>query len=191
MKVCPIALIGILAILPSFALAQPQQKEVANVWAKAEAKMEAHLKGIDPKMRYAEFKSERLSKYLPEFRVFRGLERNTIGQLSLFIVNKDGDIADFDDDDGGAIADFLRARKIKLNSENDATEFVKFFKELQGRDEYHNDNENWNYTTEKREGGWKVKINYIGDLSLSIMVPPTYEIDIDAQGNFRDLKEKN
>ena len=68
-------LAGFVALVAPFALAQSQEKENANLWAKAEAKIEAHLKGIDPKMRYAEFKSERLSKYLPEYRVFVGFER--------------------------------------------------------------------------------------------------------------------
>lgn len=183
------------------------------MWAKAEAKMEAHLKGIDPKMRYAEFKSERLSKYLPEFRVFVGFERNTIGQSSLFIVNKDGEITDLDDNDWGGIAEFLRARKIQVTTQEDASEFARFFAELQKAKSYvallHINTKNftvfdkrfieyyygpradsdWKYTSEKREGGWKVKVEWVGDLATSIILPPTYEMDIDEQGNFRDLRK--
>jgi hypothetical protein len=39
MKFSSTALIGILAILPPIAFAQPQQKEGTKVWAQAEAKM--------------------------------------------------------------------------------------------------------------------------------------------------------
>lgn len=163
-----------------------QQKENTNVWAQAEAKIEAHLRGIDPKMRYEEVKSERLSKYLPEFRVFRGLERNTIGQSSLFVVNKNGEIKDFDNDDRQAIAGFMRARKIQVKNQEDAIALVQFFEELQGDTGYHNTS--WKFTGEKKEGGWKVKITYVGDLDASIIMPPNYEMDIDEQGNFLDLR---
>ena len=212
MKTSPIALIGILTFLPTIAFAQPQPKESANEWAQAEAKIEAHLKGIDPKMRYAEFKSERLSKHLPEFRVFVGFERNKVGESELFLVNQEAEITDMDDDDREGISKFLRARKIQVKTPEDAIEFAKFFEELQEAknyvaglyintkgftvfdkryiEHYYGKTENWEFASEKRERGWKVSVNWVGDLEASIRIPPTYEIDIDEQGNFRDLKGK-
>lgn len=186
MKVSPVVLIGTLAFLPLVAFAQPQQTEDAKVLAQAEAKIATHLKSIDPKMRYTEFKSERLSKYLPDCRVFRGLERNKIGQLSLFILSKDGEIRDFADEDQGAIAGFLRTREVKVKSESDATEFVKFFEELQGNTGRHD--EDWKYTAEKQKLAWKLKIEWVGDSKTSIIMPPDYEVEIDEQGNFVGLK---
>jgi hypothetical protein len=176
---------------------------------------EAHLKGIDPKMRHAEFQSERLSKYLPEFRVFVGFERNTIGQSSLFIVNQAAEITDLDDDDWRGIAEFLRARKIQVKRQEEASEFVRLFVELQKAQNYvallHINTKNftvfdkrfiefyygpradsdWKYSSEKREGGWKVTVTYVGDPSASIIMPPNYEIDIDEDGNFRDLRRRD
>ncbi len=165
---------------------QDEPAPQAGVWAQAEAKIEAHLRGIDPKMRYEEVKSERLSKYLPEFRVFRGLERNTIGQSSLFVVNKNGEIKDFDNDDRQAIAGFMRARKIQVKNQEDAIALVQFFEEMQGDTGYHN--KAWKFSGEKKEGGWKVKITYVGDPEASIIMPPEYEMDIEEQGNFLDLR---
>lgn len=218
MKVSPIALIGILAILPPFAFAQSQEKEVANVRAQAEAKMEAHLNGTDPKVRYAEFRSKRLTKYLPEFRVFVRFDQFRIGESSLFLVNQNAEITDLNNNDQVGISTFLRARKIQVKTPEDVSEFARFFVELKLAPYYvwylydntndftvfdkqyiesysggkqHSGDADWNYTSEKSEGGWKVTVTYIGDLKNSIMRPPHYEIDIDAQGNFRDLREKN
>lgn len=204
---------GFTEFLVPVAYAQPQPKESNKAWSKAEAKIEAHLKGIDPKMRYAEFKSERLSKHLPEFRVFVGFERNKIGESALFLVNQDGEITDLDDDDLAGISKFLRARKIQVKTPEDAIEFAKFFKELQGAQNYvaglyintkdftvfdkrfleynygKRAETDWKHTGEKREGGWKVTIAWVGDLATSIVTPPSYEIDIDDNGRFRELKE--
>jgi hypothetical protein len=205
-------LVGFVALAP-FAFAQSQEKENANVWAKAEAKIEAHLKGIDPKMRYAEFKSERLSKYLPEYRVFVGFERNTIGETALFLVNQDAETTDLDDDDRAGISKFLRARMIQVKTPEDAVEFAKFFKELKGAQSYvaslyintkgftvfdkryieyyygERADTDWKYTSEKREGGWKVSVTYVGNPDASIIVPPRYEIEVDEKGNFREMSE--
>src|SRR5712664_688842 len=65
-----ILIAGFVALVPLLAIGQPGPEESTNTWAKAEAAIEGYLKGIDPKMRFAEFRSERLRKYLPDFHVF-------------------------------------------------------------------------------------------------------------------------
>lgn len=211
MKFSSTTLIAVLAILPSIAFAQPDGNEGAKVWAKAEAKIEEHLKGIDPKMRYAEFKSERLSKYLPEFRVFVAFELNTIGDKELFLVNQNAEITNLDASGSSDISQFLRTRKIKVETREDAIEFVKFFNELGSADwdisslynntkgltvfdkkfiqNFYGPESDWKHTSEKRQGGWKVKVTYAGDTLASIITPPIFEVDIDEDGKFRELRE--
>ncbi|MFK7850574.1 MAG: hypothetical protein AB8D78_06305 [Akkermansiaceae bacterium] len=217
MKFSPIALVGILSFLPSFVFATPPLPPSANVWAQAEAKIDARLKSIGPKISSVEFKSERLKKYLPEFRVFVRFDPDNVGQCGLILVNQDAEIIDLGNENwhGDAAAqylgvprltEFLRARKIQVRTQQDAIEFTKFFERLQGApghiaslqantekfEERIIDMEypstDWKYTSVKREGGWKVMVEYVGDPSVSIMMPPTYEMDIDEQGNFRDLR---
>lgn len=220
MKVSPIALVGILASLPPFAFSQSQQKESANVGAQAEAKIEAHLKGKDLKMRSVEVKSERLKMYLPEFRVFVRFERDRVGKSGLVLVNQDAEVTDLGDESwhGDAttqylrvplLTEFVRARKIHVKTQEDAIEFTKFFEGLQGASTYvaslrvntkdlaafdkrflemEHPSKDWKYTSVKREGGWKVMVQYVGDPAVSIMTPPTYEVDVDEQDNFRDLR---
>lgn len=200
-------LAGFVASAAPLAIAQSPKQEIADSWSKAqaeaEAKIEAHLKAIDPKMRYAEFKSERLRRHLPDYRLFVGLERNTFGEPSLFLVNvnQGAEITDLDDDDLAGISTFLRARKIQVKTPEAAIEFVKLVEELnfaQGyiADFYRNTkafavfdtccgrSEDWKYGSEKREGGWKVTIRWGGDLATSIVIPPLYEIDVDDEGIF-------
>lgn len=221
MKISTIIHIGILAFLQSFAFAQPQEKESPNVWAQAEAKMEDHLKSLGPKMLSVELKSERLKKYLPEFRVFVRFDRDKIEQSSLFLVNQAAEIADFGDDDWDheasakygrfpRLTDFLRAREIPVKTLEDAIGFTRFFEELQAAPDHvrtlrmdmknfaafdkqtmemvHPRDADWEYTSVKREGGWKVMIRFVGDSSVSIIMPPSYELDADEKGGFRDLR---
>jgi hypothetical protein len=214
-------LVGFAEYLAPVAFAQPQEKENTNPGAKAEAKVEAHLKGIDPKLRAAELKSERLSKYLPEFRAFGGFDQDGWGVSRLLLVNQDAEITDLREENwhGEAnakylrvprVTEFLRAQKIKLKTREDAIEFVKFFEALQEAPSYvasldvntkdfsgfdksfveghYSPRANWKYTSEKREQGWKVTINWVGNQATSILSPPIYQLEIDEQGNFRDLK---
>ena len=220
MKVSPIALVGILAFLPPFVFSQSQQKESANVRAQTDAKIEAYLKGIDPKMRSVEVKSERFKKYLPEFRVFVRFDRDRAERSGLVLVGQDAEVTDLGDEswhgDAGTqylrlprITEFVRDRKIQVKTQEDAIEFTKFIDGLQGASNYvaslrvnkkalaafdkrflemEDPSKDWKYTSLMRRGGWKVMVQYIGDPSVSIMSPPTYEVDVDEKGNFRDLR---
>lgn len=220
-----IALVAIPALLTKVAFAQPQQMERSNVWAQAEAKIEAHLKSLDPKVHSVEIKSERLKKFLPDFRVFVRFERDRVERTGLILINQDGVFTDLGDEnwhgDPGTrylrvprLNGFVRDRKIQAKSQEDAVEFTRFFEELQGAPghvaslnvnaknppafafekltiEIEGPGAEWIYTSMKREGGWKVTAQYSGDPSASIMTPPTYDLDVDEQGYFRDLRRHN
>jgi hypothetical protein len=175
---------GFAALLAPVAFAESQQEKSAN-WAKAEAKIEEHLKSIDPKMRYAEIKSERLSKYLPELRVFRAFERRW-NEPVLFLVNQEGVIAGLTHEKG-EISSFLRARKnIRVETPEDACELAMFFAELRGKAPF---GASWRYTGEQREGGWEVEIKLtVNRIGRTYMQPPSCQIDIDQQHLFSDMK---
>ena len=219
MKVSAVALAGILAFLSPFSFAQPQQKESANTWEQAEAKIEAYLKK-NPKMHSVELKSERLKKHLPEFRVFVRFDWDKVERSELVLVNQAAEITDLGDatwqgEDGAKyfrapqLTKFLSERGVQVKSQEDAVDFIKLFDGLQGAPsnvasmrinakdlaafdkkavEIEHPNGHWKYTSVKREGGWKVMVQYVGDPSVSIMMPPTYEVDCDEKGNFRDLR---
>jgi hypothetical protein len=107
------------------------------------------------------------------------------------------------------VAEFFRRQKIKVASAEDAVEVAKLFEELQGaafyvaflnintKDFRVFDKEfiesqfgpriNWKYSAEKRKEGWSVKEEYVGP-PASIMNPPVYEIDLDEQQMFQDLR---
>jgi hypothetical protein len=214
-------LAGFVGFLSLIAFAQSPEKENLDVWAQAEAKIQTHLQGIAPKMRSVHLKSERLTKYLPEFRAFGGFDQKGEGVPRLLLVNQDAEITDLADENwqGEAnakylrvprVTEFLRARKIKVKTREDAIEFVKFVEGLQGAPSYvatldvntedltgfdrlfvegqYSPRANWKYSSEKQEQGWKVTVNWVGNQATSILSPPIYEMEIDEHGNFRDLK---
>jgi hypothetical protein len=107
------------------------------------------------------------------------------------------------------IADFMRQRNIRVQSAESAVEAAKLFEEIQGAAVYvsflrintkdftvfdtafieaqFGPRSNWQYTAAPREGGWTVKVEYVGP-PASIQQPPTYEIDLNAQKMFQDLR---
>lgn len=114
---------------------------------------------------------------------------------------------------GKKLRAFIRAQMIPLKNEEAAVAFIQFFEELidggrevgllkaNAKDDgvfgkglmeikhpMHEDKD-WKYSSEKRAGGWHVKIDFIGDSATSIMEPPTYEVDTDEQGHFHDFRE--
>jgi hypothetical protein len=107
------------------------------------------------------------------------------------------------------VAKFLRRQKIKVSSAEDAVEVAKLFEEVQGAANYveflnintkdfkvfdkafiesqFGPRTDWKYSGKKRNEGWSVKVEYVGP-PASIMQPPVYEIDLDGQQIFRDLR---
>jgi hypothetical protein len=107
------------------------------------------------------------------------------------------------------IAEFLRLRQIPVRSTDDALEFAKLFEEVQGAANYaaflkintqdftvfdkafienhYGPRIHWKYIAAKSTNGWTVKVEYVGP-PASIQQPPTYEIEVDEQQMFRDLR---
>jgi len=107
------------------------------------------------------------------------------------------------------VAEFLRERKIKVQNAEEAVEFAKLFEEVQGAANYvaflhintkdfkvfdkafieqqFGPRTDWKYTAGKRKEGWSVKVEYVGP-PASIQKPPLYEIDVDEQQMFHDLR---
>jgi hypothetical protein len=107
------------------------------------------------------------------------------------------------------VAGFIRLRKIKVQSAEEAVDVAKLFEEVQGAANYVsflmiNTNDfkafdkafieqqfgprtDWKYSAEKRKDGWTVKVEYVGP-PASIQMPPTYEMDLDEHQLFQDLR---
>ena len=216
-----IAGILILSVLAAFSAAgQTAAKEIPNPWARAESVMKEHLKAIDANMRSAEVKSARLSKYFPDLRLFVRFDRHMHGETRIFFINQLAEITPIKGEEWRgdieaqcfrvrSVANFLRARKIKVASADDALEAAKLFEEIQDAANYvaflkinTNDftafdkrfmemacgaNTNWKYTAAERPGGWTVKREYVGP-PAGVPQPPTYEIDLNAEQEFLDLR---
>lgn len=107
------------------------------------------------------------------------------------------------------VAEFVRKQKIKVQGAGEAVEVAKLFEEVQGAANYvaflnintkdfkvfdkafiesqYGPMTNWKYSAEKRKEGWSVKVEYVGP-PTSIRQPPVYEIDLDEQQMFHDLR---
>ena len=182
--------------------------------------MADHVKRIDPNMRSAEFKSNLLRKYLPDLRLFVRFDRHLSGETRLFFVNQRGEITPLPEEEWRGnvvescfrvphIVEFIRLRKIKVQSAEDALEVAKLFEEIQGAANYvaflqintrnftvfdkafiegqFGPMTQWKYSAAIRKSGWSVKVEYVGP-PASIQAPPTYEIDLDDQQIFHDLR---
>lgn len=108
-----------------------------------------------------------------------------------------------------SVAEFFKQQKIKVQSADEAVEVARLFEEVQGASSivwYQKDDLNkmkksdtsfpmlehvpdghWKHSAEKRDDGWTVKVRFEGPL-VSIMEPPVYELDLDRQQIFRDLR---
>jgi hypothetical protein len=107
------------------------------------------------------------------------------------------------------IAEFLKQRTIKVQTAEDAVEVAKLFEEIQGAANYvaflkintkdftvfdkafiegqFGPRSDWKYSATPRTSGWTVKVEYVGP-PASIQQPPTYEIDLNEQRMFQDLR---
>jgi hypothetical protein len=109
-----------------------------------------------------------------------------------------------------SVVNFLKKRALKVKSAEEAVEFSKLFEEIQGAANYASflrintkdftvfdkafiesqfgPRIHWRYTGTSRPGGWKVKVEYVGP-PASIQQPPTYELDVNDQGEFQDFRQ--
>ena len=108
-----------------------------------------------------------------------------------------------------SVVDFLKQRKIKVRDAETAVEFAELFEEIQGGANYASflrintkdftvfdkafiesqfgPRTHWKYTATPRANGWKVTVEYVGP-PASIQQPPTYEVDVNEDGVFEDLR---
>ena len=203
------------------ATGQSTAKEETNEWAKADAAITDHLKQIDPNMRSAIFASALLRKYLPDFRLYVRFDRHMGGETRIFLVSRHAEITPLPNEEwrkndaekfarSSQVAEFIRQRKIKVQSPEEAVEVAKLFEEVQGAanyvaflnintknfkvfdkafiEEQFGPRTHWKYSAEKRKEGWSVKVEYVRPQPVSIEKPPVYEIDLDEQQIFNDLR---
>jgi hypothetical protein len=195
-------------------------------WDAAEKALAAHLDPIietarqrhgDPEIRSAEYRSARMSRFLPDHRVFVKTGPYD-GTSSIFVLERSGKVHDLGEgiwkggEDGvvraGEVAEFVKGRKIAVRSPEEAVEAARFFEELQGSSNYvkflqintkgfrvfdsrfiskfYGDRSEWKYTGEKRDGGWKVTVEYVGPPAM-IQQPPVYAIDVDGDARITDI----
>ena len=227
-RYCVVATFCLLCLI---ALGQhTQEKKDVDPWAEAEASFAEHVAPLlrrlqdrfnDPRIQYAEFKSELLKKYLPDYRIYAndGMS-HLIGTTRVFILDRKRNIVDLGDTtwtgDNAVqafrvqcITDFVKAQGVKIENADGAVEVAKLIEEIQSASHYvsflrintknytvfdkrfitwhYGPRTDWAYSATKRDGGWTVKVEYVGP-PASIMAPPTYEIDVNKQQVFSDIR---
>lgn len=188
----------------------------SNDWKTAEAKFQNFVQEYLVKMReldernlraklpdykfdreFAEIKSQIISKYLVDYRIFTDKHFN-------FALNKDGHIIvlgktmpgnfsysttpDFETINESSL---LNRLGIKIINGETAIEVVKLIESIfkihgsvddSGR-------KHWTMRAEKVEDIWKIEVKYVGPLGYSIAVPPYWEIVVDSQDNVKEFRE--
>lgn len=107
------------------------------------------------------------------------------------------------------IMDFVKSQGIKIENADGAVEVAQLIEEIQSASHYvsflrintknytvfdkrfmtghYGPTTDWTYSATKRDGGWTVKVDYVGP-PADIMVPPTYELDVNEQHVFSDIR---
>lgn len=172
----------------------------------------------DPEIQAAEYRSDRLRKHLPELRV-HVLTGPYDGTSKLFLLSKEGKILDLGDgtwkgDETGfrvqAVTGFLKGRRLPVRNAEEAIEAARLTEEIQGAPSYvgflqintagfrvfdqhfisrfYGEPKDWKYTAEARGKSWIVRREYVGPPAM-IRQPPVYEITVDDQQLFVDLRD--
>ena len=107
------------------------------------------------------------------------------------------------------ITDFVRQQNIRVTNAQAAVEFAQLMEDIQtapGKlwmlwyntkyftvfdrallEHFYGTKTDWTYTPSPRTNGWSVKVAYVGP-PAQVQAPPTYEIDLDDQQRFQDLR---
>jgi hypothetical protein len=107
------------------------------------------------------------------------------------------------------ITDFVRQQNIRVTNAQAAVEFAQLMEDIQGAagrlwmlwantkhftvfdwallEKFHGTKTHWTYTPSPRTNGWSVKVAYVGPPG-HVPAPPTYEIDLDDEQRFQDLR---
>jgi hypothetical protein len=111
-----------------------------------------------------------------------------------------------------SVTEFIKSQKIKVKNTEEAIEIVRSVEDISDAYDYINFlkmNTNdysifdkrilevafgsrtyWNYNAETTKKGWIVKLEYIGP-PADIMEPPVYEVDVDENKIFIDIRKDN
>src|SRR5581483_4642531 len=127
--------------IPAFAAGDSATSET-EAWTKAEEALKAYLKPIDPGLRFAEYRSALLRKYLPGLRLYVRVGPND-SRSSIFFVDQLGTVLDLGQGSWTGhdpkeafrlpkITEFIRSRKIKVQNADEAIEVVRLIEEIQG-----------------------------------------------------------
>jgi 3-oxoacyl-ACP reductase-like protein len=104
---------------------------------------------------------------------------------------------------------FVKSRKIKVENPEQAVEVTKLVEAIASSPNFvgmlrlntkdytvfderflrwlYASPDNWKYTAKEKGTGWEVKVEYVGP-PASIMQPPTYDLVLDEQKQFTDLR---
>jgi len=107
------------------------------------------------------------------------------------------------------ITDFLRQQNIRVTNALAAVEFAQLIEDIQTSpdklwklwyntkyftvfdrallEHFYGTKGDWTYTPSPRTNGWSVKVEYVGP-AAQFPAPPTYEIDLDGQQRFQDVR---
>jgi len=142
------SVLTILAFLvASGAMFADESPNDVEAWKKAEQKFKEYYQTVDPDLHYGIFKSRRLEKFLPDWRVYVHISEIINESPNLFLVNRDGTVRNLGNSQlvedlptrsfqVKPIAQFVKSQAIKVTSENDAVEVAKLFEELQNASNY-------------------------------------------------------
>lgn len=146
----------------------------------------------NPRLQQVEVKDSLLSKYLPDYRLFRvdGLD----GMPTVFFVNRQGEIREMGQDriqglvtEGfdRAVVAFLRGHRLFVSGSAEAVEVVELGRLIQGC-------RRWRapFVLKPRAmaTGWYVPVEYVGP-PAGIDAPPCYEITVDAEKHFTGIRD--
>jgi hypothetical protein len=216
--------VAALAGAPFAARSEPAQPDA---WAAAEQTFKEYIAPIlqtarqrhgDPEIQAAEYRSDRLRKYLPDVRVHVRTGPYD-GASKLFILSKDGKILDLGDgtwrgDAAGnrvpEVTRYVKGRKVPVRNAEEAIEAARLTEEIQGAPNYvgflqintagfkvfdehfishfYGKQQDWKYSAEARGMRWIVRREYTGPPAM-IQQPPVYEITVDDQKLFEDMRD--
>jgi hypothetical protein len=176
----------------------------------------------DPKISWAEVKNELFKKYLPDVRIYVR-DGAFSGETKIWAVTKDGRIEGLGDGTWRGVGEnkwfavekvpgFLKGRKIKVGSAEEAVEVAKLVEKLAGAASYvgmlrlntkdytvfdeaflrwmYGSEGKWKYTGAKKGEGWDVTVEYVGPQPAMIQQPPVYELVVGEGGAFEDLRRR-
>ena len=203
------------------AAARAAESPATNGWTDALFKLSMHFGKTRAQMRYAEYRSPLLTRYLPHLRLYASYDDQESHANRIYFLDQKGNITNLPEGWRGneeercwrvrEITDFVRQQNIRVTNGQAAVEFAKLMEDIQGApqklwilwentkhftvfdreflENLYRSTNHWTYTPSPRTNGWSVKVEYVGP-PAHYSAPPTYEIDLDDQQRFWDLRRR-